>query len=75
MASHVVQNLLVGIVFLVLLLPTTGRRRAFLLLMHNQPRPRLFLVPLEARKHRKFQLVVGLVEDLSGSVPVKPSVG
>ena len=30
--------------------------------MYNQPRPRLFLVPLEACQHGQFQLIVGLQE-------------
>ena len=47
--------------FTLLLLSTTARGCAFLLLVYNQPGPRFFLVPFEAREDGEFELVVCLV--------------
>ena len=61
--------------FLALLLANIGCL-TFLLLMNNQPCPRFFFVPFEARKDREFHFVVGLVgrdhqRRVSSIVPTK----
>ena len=60
--------------FALLLLSAATRGCAFLLLVHNQPGPRFFLVPFETGEDGEFELVVCLVGSVVVSTAARSDV-